>query len=111
MLTGTLTPVSNKADWAESFEILDDETGEQIDLSDATEIVIEIKSKSRDNVLLSASLTGDTVEFVEDGVFQWSFTAAQMTTLCSGTYDVRCRITKDAIVTQLIIGTLPVLDG
>lgn len=111
MLTGTLTPVSNQADWIEAFEILDDETDEQIDLSDATEIVIEIKSKPGNSVLLSASLTGDTVEFVEDGIFQWSFTDTQMATLCSGTYDVRCRITKDAIVTQLLIGTLPVLDG
>lgn len=110
MLTGTLTPVSNQADWIESFEITDDETGEQIDLSDATEIVIEIKPQ-RGNAILTASLTGDTVEFVEDGIFQWTFTADQMGTLCSATYDVRCRITKDDVVTQLIIGTLPVLDG
>jgi hypothetical protein len=111
MLTGTLSQVSNQADWIESLEITDADTGDVIDLSDATEIIIEIKTQGRDNVLQSASLTDETVEHVETGVIQWSFTDTQMQTLCSGTYDVKIRITKDDIVTQLFIGTLPVLDG
>jgi hypothetical protein len=111
MLTGTLSEVSNQADWIEAFELIDTDTDEAVDVSDATEIEIEIKTKGRDNVLLSATLTDETIEHIETGVFQWTFTATQMATLCAGTYDVKLRITKDSIVTQLFIGTLPVVDG
>lgn len=111
MFTGTLDPVSNKADWIETFEVFDDETGDPVDLSTATEIEVEIKTRGKDYVHQSASLTGGTVEHVETGVIQWTFTDSQMATLCAGTYDAKVRITKDDIVTQLVIGSLPVLDG
>jgi hypothetical protein len=121
MLTGTLSPVSNQADWIECFGIDDAETGEPIDLSEASEIEIEICEQhcghgrdygtSTRRALQSATLSDETITLPETGIFEWSFTAAQMQTLCAGTYDVRLRITKDDIVTQLLIGTLPVLAG
>ncbi len=111
MLTGTLSAVSNQADWIEACELTDADTGEPVDISDATEIVVEIRSQGRDHVLQAATLTGATIAHIETGVFQWRFAGAQMATLRAGTYDVKCRITKDAIVSQLLIGALPVLDG
>lgn len=112
MLTGTLTPVSNQADWIECYELVDDDTGDLIDISDATEIVVEIKDcPNGRHARLTSSLEDATVSHVSTGIFQWVFTASQMSGLCAGTYDVRARITKDDIVTQLFIGYLPVLDG
>jgi cell division protein YceG involved in septum cleavage len=110
MLTGTLTPTSNKADWIESLALDDAETGDPVDISNASEIVIEVRGGS--NCLrLSASLTAGSVTRVQTGVFQWQFSASQMSGLEAGTYQVLCRITKDDQVVQLIIGSLPVLDG
>jgi hypothetical protein len=111
MLTGTLSQVSNKADWIEAFEIFDGDTNEPVDISDADEITIEIKDQNDCSVLAQATLTGDTVELVSTGVFQWTFSAATMTTLCPGTYPVKARINKDDIETQLLIGFLPVVNG
>lgn len=109
MLTGTLTPVSNKADWIEAYELQDDDG--LVDVSDATAIIVEIKDMGCDRVRFSASLADETIEHVSTGIFQWSFTATQMSELDEGTYEVRMRITKDDIVTQLFIGFLPVLSG
>ncbi len=111
MLTGTLSPVSNQSDWIECFEIYDAETEEPVDISDADEITVEIKTQDDNSVEVSATLTGDDIEHIETGVFQWTFTAAQMEELRPGTYPVKCRINKDDIETQLLIGFLPVVNG
>lgn len=112
MLTGALPPTSNKADWIEALELIDSDSGEPIDISAATEIVIELLPHGQKcSPVLSAKLSDGSIDHIETGIFQWAFTADQMGALDSSTYEVRCRITKDGIVTQLIIGTLPVLDG
>lgn len=111
MFTGTLSPVSNKADWIETFELYDDETGEAIDVSAATEITIAIREPGTHSEVLSGSLTGDEIEHVETGVIQWHFTADQMSDLCAKTYEVGMTLVLDDITTQILIGHLPVADG
>jgi len=59
--------------------------------------------------MLSASID-DGIELLDDGVFEVTFTAAQMGGLCAGEYDVGLIIT-DEITVQLIIGTIIVMDG
>lgn len=110
MLTGTLPPVSNRADWIEAFAIDDAETGDPLDISTASEILIEVRSDDG-CARLSGSLTNGEIVLVQTGVFQWTFPAARMGALQAGTYQVLCRITKDDQVVQFIIGALPVLDG
>lgn len=110
MLTGTFPHASNKADWIESIGLYDVDTGDAIDISDATEIVLEVK-KDKCSTVLSGSMTGGEIDIIETGVFQFAFTADDMEAVDPGTYDVLCRITKDGTVAQLIIGKLPVVSG
>lgn len=111
MLTGTLAPASNKATWIESYGLVDDDTDDPIDISDATEIEIQVCDPKTGCTKLTGTLTGGEIVHVETGVFQWTFSSTLMKTLCTGTYDVGCIITKDAEDVQLLIGQLPVLDG
>lgn len=111
MLVGPFPHTSNKADWIESVGLYDADADEALDISTATEIVIEVKRGAGSASLLSGTLTGGEIELIETGVFQFSFPASQMSALDPGTYDVYCRITKDDTTAQLIIGTLPVVSG
>lgn len=111
MLTGTLSPTSNKQDWSESISLTDDETDEAIDLSDVDEITIEVRNPLNGCTELSGTMTGGEISIIETGVFSWSFTAAQMGNLCPRAYEVGCIITKDDQTIQLLIGQLPVIDG
>jgi hypothetical protein len=111
MQIAPLPAVSNRADWIDAYKLLDDETGHPIDLSDATEITVEIRDRETRSPQFSATLSGGTVEHIETGIFQWSFSLSQMRSLCPKTYDVGLTILKDEITTQILIGTLPVYDG
>jgi hypothetical protein len=111
MLTGTLSTVSNKADWIEAYGIEDVETGDPVDVSAATEITISIRDPNSLSVELTASLTGGAIEHIETGAFQWSFTADQMRGLCAKTYEVGLTILQDDQTIQLFVGNLPVVDG
>lgn len=112
MYQGTLAPRSNRAGWSYFVEVLDDETGEPVDISD-TSIVLELRDPRTDTITLSATTENGGITLTEDvGFFQVSFTAIQMRTLLAETYEVGVTITNDdSEPQQLIIGTLPVLDG
>lgn len=112
MFTGPLDPVSNRATWTEQVRAIDTETGEAMSLTDAQEITVEIRRQRDCRPSLSASLTGATVSLIDsDLAFEFTFTADQMRTLCAGTYDIGCTVKINDETDQLIIGTLPVLDG
>lgn len=111
MQTGALPSVSNKADWIEAYGLDDSETGDPVDISDASEITVAIRDPSCGEISASASLSGGGIEHIETGVFQWHFTSAQMRGLCPQNYEVGLTILKDGETIQLFIGTLSVLDG
>jgi hypothetical protein len=74
-------------------------------------IVFEIREQGCTSALLSAT-NGAGVELIEDDLtYQVTFTETQMRTLCAGTYDVGVTMERDGITRQVIIGTLPVMDG
>lgn len=111
MYIGPLAPVSNKGDWSESIELTDATSGALIDISTASEITIEVRDVQSRSAVLTGTLTGGVITRISTGVFQWSFTAAQMNALCEKNYEVGVLITMSGQTTQLVIGTLPVLDG
>lgn len=110
MYHGTIPPASNRAGFSRMFEIEDDETGDPVDLSDC-EIVFAIRDPKSRSVMLTGSV-GNGVTVTDTGVFQVVFTATQMRALCAQTYEIGCTVSNDdSEPQQLIIGTLPVLDG
>jgi hypothetical protein len=115
MISGSLAPVSNRETFTLQVELYDEEAEELIDVSDVTEVVIEVTprpvpSSSRTSVL-SASLSAGGVTQPELGVFECVFSASQMKNLCAGTYDIGGTLTKDGETVQFMIGTLPVIHG
>lgn len=108
----TLEAVSNKATWSEDRSLIDQETGERIDLGDLDEITIQVVEREGGSVVLSGSLSGGEIELLDDDeIFRWTFTASQMSALCAKTYSVGIIATQDEETIQILVGTLPVLDG
>lgn len=111
MFTGSLEPVSNRATWREQCRVWDSETGQPFDISEATEIVVQVGQDCW-RPLFSAKLSSNTVNLIDDNTaFEFVFSADQMKCLCAGTYEVGITITVNGDVESLVIGTLPVMDG
>jgi hypothetical protein len=105
-----LSPVSNRADWIESFELINDDTGEII--TDLDDVVMKIEVRDETHCRrLTGSTDDGTITEIASGVMQWHFTPQQMGSLCFGTYEVGLIITRDDITEQELIGTLPVVEG
>lgn len=110
MYTETLPPVSNRATWDESVQCSEDEAGTPLDISTATEILVEIADCGCR--VLSATLSaGQIVLGGTTGVFSFVFTADQMGALCAKTYDFNVLITVDGETSQAIAAQLPVING
>lgn len=110
MYNVTFDPISNRADWIETFELINDDTGEAITDLDDVDVKIEVRGRDYCRVLTGSKDDG-TITELGGGVMQWHFTATQMRSLCYGTYEVGLIITRDDITEQELIGVLPVVDG
>ena len=104
MLKKILDPISNRADWNSSYEVVDDTDGTDVDLSSAT-IVFEIRDSYDCDDLIEG-----TISIPELGFFNVSFTRDQLKEL-NGTYDVGCTIEISGETSQFLAGRLPILDG
>lgn len=104
---------SNRADWApEAVQLIDDETGEPIDLAGAA-ITIMVRDENGSQRLRGT--LDDYVDLIEqDGastIVQWTFPASAMHGLCTGTYRVGMIAERDGETEQVILGSLPVVEG
>lgn len=115
MKTGTFEHQSNTATWQFTVELVDDSDSEPIDLADVSAITIKLRDPATKSTVLSGSLSGGEVVAVgadADGTVQITFSATAMTALCPKTYEVGMLVTQDdGFVTQIILGSLPVIEG
>ena len=109
MLEVMLARVSNRADWSDTIELTDADTGDAIDLSSAS-IVVEV-ADDYGRIVLSATTDNGKVTVLSAGNAQFSFTRDEMATLCPGTYRVGGTVTIDDETEQVFFGTVPVIDG
>lgn len=114
MLTGVLPPVSNDADFALQVQAFDDNTSAAFDL---TPYAIAVRILTQEgSQLLSGDLNTGAVALTQDdngvwSVFTIAFTASQMTPLCEGNYRISVRMTDDTDTAQLVLMSMPVLEG
>jgi len=116
MLTGSLEAVSNRETWTQDIELTDD--GTAIDLSTAS-IVVEVRAKRGTSdygvpagtAVLSATTANLKITLLGAGQFRWTFPATDMRGVVPGTYDVGATYTVAGVTTQLLIGTVPIIDG
>ena len=111
MYGGSFDSQSNRADWEGSIYLYDGDVGadEYIDLTGCT-VTLSLRNE-RDGLELSATTDDATITFPDNGYISWVFTASQMASLCPGTYKVGIRISRDDKTMQLLIGTLPIVEG
>lgn len=113
MITGTLPPISNRADWpsTHAFELYDDDDNSVIDLTTASAITLELREQGCCSPRLTASLANGNLALQGTDTFMPLWTANNLGCLCAGTYEIGCTAVVDGITVQLIIGNLPVLEG
>jgi hypothetical protein len=111
MYQATLSPVSNRADWSMSFEIVNDDTDETITDLTGVSVTIEVRESRCYSPRLTASTANGKIVDLGNGVLEMQFTRSDMTGLCAGTYEIGVTIERDDYTSQYLIGTLPVLNG
>lgn len=109
MLLVTLEPISNREDWIDQCEVLDQDDA-AVDLTTAT-IVLAVRNSKTKAITLTASTANGSITLVSTGIFQFAFTLNQTRSLCAETYDVGCTINLNSVTQQFFIGTIAVLDG
>lgn len=112
MYQGSLPPRSNKASWSDSIQIFDDTTGDAVDISAATAISVRARDRETCATVLEATLANGAISLpAQTGVISFSFTETQMGSLCAKSYDFGLLLTISGSTSQIILGTLPVIEG
>lgn len=122
--------VSNCADWIESVELTDEDTGDPIDLTGWT-ITLQVSWQTprgqgfvRGNYGpgaygystlaingITASTTNGKITVPAPGIFTWTFRASDLSGLPAGNYEVGVIMENAPATTQLILGVVPVVNG
>lgn len=111
MYIAQLEPVSNRADWLGTIELVNDDTNEIITNLTGVTAKIYVSSKIPCYRILSGTTEDGHIQLIDGGIISWQFTAAEMAPVCAGTYDIGITIERDDITQQELIGSLPVVDG
>lgn len=101
---------SNRSDWRFQLKNTDPTDGTLIDLS-PYQITLQVRRRDRCGPVLSASPGDGKVTFPSLGIVEVRFPASEMHCLCADTYEVGATVTDGTDTTQLIIGSVPVVDG
>ena len=109
MYQGVLPPTSNREDFERLFQIVDDDTGDLVDLTSAS-LVFDISEPGCSPRIIATTDNGK-ITLVEDSVFRVFIARSEMTGLCAGQYDVGATVENAGETKSFIIGSLPVLDG
>ncbi|HEX2653568.1 MAG TPA: hypothetical protein VHN11_07955 [Xanthobacteraceae bacterium] len=108
--SGILDPVSNREDWVQLIEVMDEDTGESIDISGAS-IVVEVRDPISDRIVISATTANGAIGIIDTGAFQISIGKSLLRCLPAKNYEIGATITINDETRQLILGTLPIADG
>lgn len=107
MYQGSLGTVSNREDWEQGIDVVD-ENGDAVDISSA-EITLAVRPQNSTTPSLTAEVGGGIT--ISSPRFTFSFGNTDMRGLCPGQYDVGCVVTINDVTTQLIVGTVQIVDG
>lgn len=111
MYQGHFGEISNKADWSAFVEIIDDDTGDVVDLSVASQVYFEIKSPRGRGVLVSASLTDGKITLQDDNTAQISLSADDLRNVPPGQYRAALSFTLDNKKHDPVLGSISIVEG
>lgn len=109
MYVGSLPEASNREDYEYLGQIVDSDTGDLIDLSEAT-IVAQISDNDGCQKILLGTSSGEITR-PEPDTFRIFIPRTSMVGLCAGQYRFGLTVENADQTTQFISGTLSVLDG
>jgi len=109
MYQGSLPATSNREDFEAIFQLVDEDTGDLIDLSAAT-IEFDI-SEHGCRPLITATTANGKITLIETTTFRVAIPRAEMANLCAGQYDVGATVENSGETRSFLVGALPVLDG
>lgn len=101
--------VSNRADWSETFELVDQDTDEV--LTDLSDVTIKMQVRKGCSLYLSAETGDDHITTSAFGTITIEFDATEMAVLEPGTYDIGLTVERDGVKEQEFIGSLPIVEG
>jgi hypothetical protein len=111
----TLTPVSNREDWDDTFELFDVSGDEQtaLNLSAVTAVTLTLwDEECPTRSLISLAIgSGITIDDAPGGVISIHVDDGEMQSLCGKSYAFRVAMLNGGAQKDLIMGTLPVEDG
>lgn len=110
MYMGSLGPIARGEDWIAVTPLIDDDD-EEVTLTGA-EIVLSIcRQGCPEAAILTASTTNGKITLPSATTLQWWFDQDDTAALCAGTYDVFFYVIIDGIRSQIISGTVPIVEG
>lgn len=102
---------TSSADWAEAIELIDNDTNLALDVPDDARFNLTIGGRCWSGEL-TASTTDGRITRPADNIIQWRFTPNDIRTFWPrNSYAVGLTMTTDGGTTQLLVGTLSVIDG
>ena len=110
MNTGSLAPFSNREDWQITGALVDDD-GALVTLTGSTIVFYLTEQGSPSTAVLTGTTTDGEITIPTTTSFQVDFAVDDVTSLVAGTYDAYLRITISDVTTQLIAGTMQVVEG
>lgn len=122
MYTGQIDVISNQATWeSDTYELVDEDDGTTTDLTNPDlflDIVVTIRELRSDRwannssacILATASIANGKITIPGPG-FDWRFEVSDLSNICAGTYTLGAKITINGFVSDLIIGTIAVMQG
>lgn len=111
MYQANFEPVSNRADWSQPFEIIDDDTNTIITDFTGVSVLVEVREVGSCYPRLTASIDNGKITDQGNGILEWLFPRSEMAVLCANTYEIGVTIERDDFTTQYLIGIVPILDG
>jgi hypothetical protein len=111
MYTGSMGAVSNREDWIVNISAVADD-GSSYSFAGAAASVYVTDEDLPSNAILSGSIADGTILVSVDGLtLTWTFAATKMNVFRAGTYSVFARMTLGGVNSQLISGTVSIVEG
>lgn len=112
MYTGQVAVISNKATWlSDVVDLVDEDDGTTTDLTTVSPLDIEVLIKDMDGCTRSTATIANGKVTVPGPGFQWQFDDTDLSCLCAGTYRLGVKVTINGFITDLIDGTVAVVEG
>src|SRR5262249_37042284 len=111
MYTGSFGGIANQEDWTAEFALLNDDNT-SFSVLGAQIVMFVCREGNSSAPVITAKTDDGSITIAADGsTFSWKVPASSMAKLSPEVYNVLVRMTLNGAKTQLVSGTVTVIDG